>query len=213
LQPDTVSLGFDTSTSYCVVSVVSGDLILAEMSEEASKNHAERLMYLIEDTLASAKLSLNNLNSIGVGVGPGNFTGIRVSVAAARGLSLALKIPAFGVSRFETLCYGYKKNILCSVNARKKQLYLSEYTNGTFGPNQLHDIDNLPTNSCEYIMGDQAELLSRKLNIKLLQPLYSSASSIAKIAQNFPMEKTPPKPIYPNYDTFDRTITLAKVMS
>ncbi len=72
MQPDTVSLGFDTSTSYCVVSVVSGDLILAEISEEASKNHAERLMYLIEDTLASAKLSLNNLNSI-FGVGPGNW--------------------------------------------------------------------------------------------------------------------------------------------
>ena len=213
MQPNTVSLGFDTSTPYCVVSVVSGDVILAEISEEASKNHAERLMYLIEDTLTSSKLSLNNLNSIGVGIGPGNFTGVRVSVAAARGLSLALKIPAFGVSRFEALCYGYKKNILCSVNARKEQLYLSEYTNGTFGPNTLHDIDNLPTNKCEYIIGDQAELLTKKLNIKLLQPIYSSASSIAKIAQKLPMDKTPPKPIYPHYDTFGHNKNLDKVVS
>ncbi len=79
-------------------------------------------MYLIEDTLASAKLSLNDLNSIGVGVGPGNFTGIRVSVAAARGLSLARTSPAVGAAMCETLGYGYKKQRLCAVNARKEQL-------------------------------------------------------------------------------------------
>jgi tRNA threonylcarbamoyladenosine biosynthesis protein TsaB len=213
LQPNTVSLGFDTSTRYCVVSVVSGDAILAEVSEEASKNHAERLMYLIEDTLTSSKLSLNDLNSIGVGIGPGNFTGIRVSVAAARGLSLALKIPAFGVSQFESLCYGFKKNILCAVSARKEQLYLREYTSGVFGPSTLHDMNNLPPSKCEYIIGDQAELLSKKLNIKLLQPRYLSASSIAKIAQQLPMDKSPPKPIYPNYDTFGHNGTLDKVLS
>ena len=188
MLPNKVSLGFDTSTSKCTIAVVSGNTILAEKSEEAPKKHAERLMYLIEDALKSAKHDLSHVSSIGVGIGPGNFTGVRVSVATARGLSLALSVPAFGVTTF--------------VRAKKDKIYLSEYQNGIFEQSIISNIDNLPKTKCNFVIGDKSNLISESLHIKPLEPIHSTASSIAKIAQEFPMEKSPPKPIYPIHNEF-----------
>jgi tRNA threonylcarbamoyl adenosine modification protein YeaZ len=58
-------------------------------------------MPMLEQVLAAAGVGWRDLDALAVGIGPGNFTGIRVSVAAARGLALALGIPALGVSGFE----------------------------------------------------------------------------------------------------------------
>ena len=66
---------------------------------------AEALLPLIEDTLRTANRRLDQLDGIGVGTGPGNFTGVRISVSAARGLALALNRPAFGVTTFEALAH------------------------------------------------------------------------------------------------------------
>ena len=78
-----------------------GGRIVAERFEEMKKGQAERLLPLLEEVLGEVGAVWEELDAIGVGVGPGNFTGIRISVSAARGLSLALGIPAIGVSTFE----------------------------------------------------------------------------------------------------------------
>ena len=202
MLPNKVSLGFDTSTSKCTIAVVSGNTVLAEKSEEAPKKHAERLMYLIKAALKSSNHDLSHVSSIGVGIGPGNFTGVRVSVATARGLYLALNVPAFGVTTFEALQLGHKGNILCSVRAKKDQIYLSEYQNGIFKQSIISNIDNLPKTKCNFVIGDKSNLISESLHIKPLEPIHSTASSIAKIAQELPMEKSPPTPIYPIHNEF-----------
>ncbi|GLS79229.1 hypothetical protein GCM10007893_00030 [Paracoccus marinus] len=93
-MPDTAGpvLGFDTSAAHCAAAVVSGDRVLAMRFEPMAKGQAERLMGVIQDTLAAAGVGFADLAGIGVGVGPGNFTGIRISVAAARGLALSLGV-------------------------------------------------------------------------------------------------------------------------
>lgn len=95
-------LAFDTSLPQISAAVMS-DIILAERDEEMQRGQAERLMPLLDELLAEARGSLAELDMIAVGIGPGNFTGIRISVSAARGLALALGIPAIGVSTFEAL--------------------------------------------------------------------------------------------------------------
>lgn len=82
------------------VAVLSGDL--TTHVEDCARGQDARLMPICEAMLAARGLAWRDLDAIGVGVGPGNFTGIRMSVAAARGLALALGVPAIGVSRFET---------------------------------------------------------------------------------------------------------------
>ena len=109
MQPKFISLGLDTSTSNCEISIVSGSDILIEINKNIEKKHAETVMVLAQKALNSVQLDWTDLDVIGVGVGPGNFTGIRISVAAVRGLSFALNIPAFGIKRYEAICYQQKK--------------------------------------------------------------------------------------------------------
>jgi tRNA threonylcarbamoyl adenosine modification protein YeaZ len=68
-----------------------------------ARGQAEHLMPMLEGFLSENGKSWSDLTRIGVGTGPGNFTGIRISVSAARGLSLGLGIPAIGVSTLEAL--------------------------------------------------------------------------------------------------------------
>ncbi len=94
-------LGFDTSAAHCAVALLRGDQIIAERLELMTRGQAERLMVLLEEILAEGNATWSDLTAIGVGVGPGNFTGIRIGVSAARGLALGLEIPAVGVTGFE----------------------------------------------------------------------------------------------------------------
>ncbi|SEG50053.1 tRNA threonylcarbamoyl adenosine modification protein YeaZ [Thalassococcus halodurans] len=98
-----LTLGFDTSAAHCAAALLRGDEILAATAQEMGRGQAENLMPLIEDMLSSADVTWADLDRIGVGIGPGNFTGIRISVSAARGLALALDIPAIGVSTFDAI--------------------------------------------------------------------------------------------------------------
>ena len=68
-----------------------------------AKGQAERLMPLVDEIFVEAGKTAAELGAIGIGIGPGNFTGLRISVSAARGLALALARPAIGVSVFEAL--------------------------------------------------------------------------------------------------------------
>ncbi|MEM1233133.1 MAG: tRNA (adenosine(37)-N6)-threonylcarbamoyltransferase complex dimerization subunit type 1 TsaB [Pseudomonadota bacterium] len=94
-------LAFDTSAAHVAAALLLEGRIIARV-EDMARGQAERLIPLLEDVLAEGGIAWPNLDALGVGVGPGNFTGIRISVAAARGLALGLGIPAVGVSLFDT---------------------------------------------------------------------------------------------------------------
>lgn len=96
-------LAFDTAAAHCAAVLVRGDHILVTRDEAMDRGQAERLLPMLEEILASSGTCWDQLDGLAVVTGPGNFTGIRLAVAAARGLSLALGIPAVGVSRFEAL--------------------------------------------------------------------------------------------------------------
>lgn len=77
--------------------------MLVSRSETMGRGQAERLMPLLQEVLDQAGITWRDLDRIGVGIGPGNFTGIRISVAAARGLALSLDIPTVGISTLEAI--------------------------------------------------------------------------------------------------------------
>ncbi|GHD99589.1 peptidase M22 [Defluviimonas sp. 20V17] len=124
-------LGFDTSAAHCAAALLSGDRILSARAETMDKGQAERLMPLLEEVLAEAGVAWRDLAALGVGVGPGNFTGIRIAVSAARGLALALKIPAIGVSSFEALADGHDGPVTALVDARRGAVYAQRLPGGT----------------------------------------------------------------------------------
>ncbi|KIN63709.1 Peptidase M22, glycoprotease [Sulfitobacter noctilucicola] len=80
-----------------------GDALRQAVVEPMAKGQAERILVLCQEVLAASDLAFTDLTALAVGIGPGNFTGIRISVSAARGLALGLGIPAVPVSAFEML--------------------------------------------------------------------------------------------------------------
>ncbi|MCF6430766.1 tRNA (adenosine(37)-N6)-threonylcarbamoyltransferase complex dimerization subunit type 1 TsaB [Leisingera sp. MMG026] len=113
-------LGFDTSAAHCAAALLRGDAVLASRLEEMTRGQAERLMLLLEEVLAEGGAVWQDLDAIGVGIGPGNFTGIRIAVSAARGLALGLEVPAVGVDGFEARA---AEGTLPAVPAPRDQVY------------------------------------------------------------------------------------------
>ena len=75
-MPDRRILAFDTSAAHCAAALLTGDRIVADRFEPMAKGQAERLMPMLEDMLAEAGTDWAMLDGIGVGTGPGNFTGV-----------------------------------------------------------------------------------------------------------------------------------------
>ena len=131
MPPKPIILAFDTAAAHCAAVVVQGDDVLATQIEAMSKGQAERLFPLIKDVLAKANVGWSDLTAIAVGTGPGNFTGIRISVSAARGLALSLNIPSIGVSRLEAMAFGQSGPITAIIDARQNRIYTQDFLNGT----------------------------------------------------------------------------------
>jgi tRNA threonylcarbamoyladenosine biosynthesis protein TsaB len=100
LRPDRLVLAIDTSAAHCAAALLCGDRVAVRV-EEMAKGQAERLVPMVEELLVAEGFSMADVGLIGVGVGPGNFTGIRIAVALARGLALGLGVPAIGVTGFD----------------------------------------------------------------------------------------------------------------
>lgn len=94
------------------------------------RGHAEALFPMIEDTLVEAGATYGDLARVAVCTGPGSFTGIRVGVAAARGIALGCGIPAIGVSRFEALADPSLIEELIALPGRRGTIYTQSFFDG-----------------------------------------------------------------------------------
>ena len=129
MRPDPTILAFDTSAAHCAAALLSAGKIEVRVDEMA-RGQAEHLMPMLEEVLAAQGLKWADLDAIGVGTGPGNFTGIRISVAAARGLALGLGIPAVGVSNFEAAAFGHARPVTVLIPAPRDQAYAQSLAEG-----------------------------------------------------------------------------------
>lgn len=98
-----LTLAIDTASVYCSVALVYHKSPLVRISERIGRGHAEKLIGQIIHATHQANVALEQVNRIAVNVGPGSFTGVRVGIATARALALALEIPVIGVSSLEAL--------------------------------------------------------------------------------------------------------------
>ena len=91
-----VLLYLETSSKNCSVGISKeGTLLAHEELSEASFSHAEKLHPFIQSVLEKTSLNLQDIEGIVVGKGPGSYTGLRIGVAAAKGLCLALDLPRY----------------------------------------------------------------------------------------------------------------------
>ncbi|HVJ55096.1 MAG TPA: tRNA (adenosine(37)-N6)-threonylcarbamoyltransferase complex dimerization subunit type 1 TsaB [Aliidongia sp.] len=99
-------LAFDCSGGACSAAVWSDGAIRAERMAVMERGHAEALMPQIRDVMAEAGLDFTALDALATTVGPGSFTGLRLGLAAAKGLALATDLPIMAFSGFEAVLAG-----------------------------------------------------------------------------------------------------------
>ena len=123
-----ILLNIETSSKNCSVSV-SQDGKLKSIVEIYSEHysHSENLHNFISEALKKIKLNPNDLDAIAVGKGPGSYTGLRIGVAAAKGLCFALNIPLIGINSLQILSQKYKAKpdeiLFPMFDARRMEVY------------------------------------------------------------------------------------------
>jgi tRNA threonylcarbamoyladenosine biosynthesis protein TsaB len=128
-----IILGLDTSTRVCTVAVVKDGRLLVELSKASGKTHSQRLMPLVDQAIRESGLSREDIDGIAVGAGPGSFTGLRIGLAAAKGLGYALRKPAIGIPTLDSMAHnlvpwrGLSSPIL---DAKRGEVYAALYRGG-----------------------------------------------------------------------------------
>jgi tRNA threonylcarbamoyladenosine biosynthesis protein TsaB len=132
------ALALDTAAPVGTLALVDQDQgILAESSLPAGEPHSKQLMPEIDRMFSQTGIIIHDLDLIAVGLGPGSFTGLRIGLAAAKGLALAANKPLVGVGTLDTLARSFKgahNGPICVViDARKNQLYSAFFSHASQG--------------------------------------------------------------------------------
>jgi tRNA threonylcarbamoyladenosine biosynthesis protein TsaB len=122
-------LGLDTALAACSVALIEGDGVLAALHETGPRGQAERLLPMTLAVLAKAGVGFAGVDRIGITIGPGSFSGIRIGLAAARGLAAVLNRPLVGIGTLRAIAAGVPANlragrvVAAAIEARRGDAY------------------------------------------------------------------------------------------
>ena len=187
-------LSVDTSATAASVALSEEGKLIGETFINTSLTHSQTLIPMVEQLLNNTKTEISDIDAIAVNAGPGSFTGVRIGVAAVKGLAFANNIPCVSVSTLESMAYNFLSTdcIVCAVmDARCSQVYnaLFEIKNGVVTrlcddralsldelKNELLSVDGTDI-TCKYIGNEIINAESAPVNLK-----YQRASSTALVA-------------------------------
>ena len=122
-----IILNIETSTKNCSVSIAdSGRVIASKELNNGNYSHAEVLHPFIAQILEEVAISKDKIDAIAVSKGPGSYTGLRIGVSAAKGLSFALNKPLISIDTLTSLSYAVSINkgvIVPMLDARRMEVY------------------------------------------------------------------------------------------
>ena len=119
-------LAFETTAKAGSVALLEDGKLLAESYQNTGLTHSQTLMVMAEDMLKAAGKTVADISAVAVAEGPGSFTGVRIGVAAAKGLAWGAELPCYGVSTLESmaLTLGIYEGYVCAcMDARRNQVY------------------------------------------------------------------------------------------
>ena len=119
-------LAFETSAKAGSVALLDDKKLLGESYNNTGLTHSQTLMVMAEDLLKQCGKTVSDVTAVAVAEGPGSFTGVRIGVAAAKGLSWGGQIPCYGVSTLEAMAETlgvYEGHVCACMDARRNQVY------------------------------------------------------------------------------------------
>ncbi len=134
-------LALETSTEFCSVALCEHDKTI-HREVLAIRSHSEILLPMTTEILAEAEWTLQQLDGIAFGSGPGSFTGLRIACGVAQGLAYALDLPVVGISTLEATAERTDRdNVVVALDARMSEIYHAAYQR----QNQIWKMISTPT--------------------------------------------------------------------
>ena len=213
-------LAFESSAKAASVALLEDDTLLAEQYANNGKTQSAILMPMAEQMLRDCGLRAGDMDLVAVARGPGSFTGVRIGVAAAKGMAWAAEKQVCGVSTLEAMArgIGHLSGILCPVmDARRAQVYNALFASDgetltRLTPDRAISLQDLEAElgnlkKTIFLVGDGSKLCYNSLGnrLPLVMPpahlLMQRASWVALCARDMALrgQTEPPEALIPNY--------------
>jgi tRNA threonylcarbamoyl adenosine modification protein YeaZ len=181
----TVILAIDTATPAVTAGIVRRDddtvEVLAERVTVDARAHAEQLTPNVVGALADARLTVDDLDAVVVGCGPGPFTGLRVGMATAAAFGHALGVPVHGVCSLDAIGIGTTGDALVVTDARRREVYWARYRDGI-------RVDGPAVNAPADVPG-AVDALTRP-------PAYPTVAGLVRVVAHWTADPAPLVPLY-----------------
>jgi tRNA threonylcarbamoyladenosine biosynthesis protein TsaB len=196
-------LAIDTATENCSVALLVGDKVISR-SEVAPRDHTKKVLPMVDELLKEAGLTLQELDALAFGRGPGSFTGVRIGIGIAQGLAFGADLPMIGVSTLAAMAQGsYRRHgatdVAVAIDARMSEVYWARYTRQENGEWVGVDAECVipPARLAEEVQADdntwttagtgwdayQDELGQLRLNLTAGEVLYPDSQDIVILAK------------------------------
>ncbi len=124
-------LAVDTATEACSAALLVGEKVFSRW-EEAPRDHTRKILPMVQAVLDEAGVTLDELDAIAFGRGPGSFTGVRIGIGVAQGLALGAGVPLIGISTLAAMAQGAHRldgaeRVLTAIDARMDEVYFGHY--------------------------------------------------------------------------------------
>ncbi len=200
-----IILGLDTCLDACAVAVLEAGRVRAGASHPMGRGHQEAIAPLVQGVMAQAGLGFSDLDRVGVTIGPGSFTGLRVGLAFAKGLGAALSVPVVGVGTLAALAEPLVEDLVFAViDARRGQVYLQAFARGKalMAPDVLHvetaaaRVAELSAGRPAVLAGSGAALLAGLMpGARLIAAPACDPAAVARLAAA-QLSPAAPRPLY-----------------
>ena len=123
-------LALDTTGNSISVALIGPDKVIAHQYETMERGQGEALIPMIEKVVKKAGRDFKDLTKVAVAVGPGSFTGVRIGLATARGIGLALNIPVVGVTSFDVAALETTGKVLVVLDTKRGDFFTQIFQDG-----------------------------------------------------------------------------------
>ncbi len=180
-------IAIDTSTAQVGLALYDGNQVLGELTWTTRQHHTTELAPALTGLLNRSGVSMDMVSALGVAIGPGSFTSLRVGLALVKGLALARRLPVIGISTLDVIAAAQpasKHPLLAVIQAGRKRIAFSEYKSlknewQVQGPVRSGTVDELADSiesptvvAGEFSPEDRSRLSKKRAKILLASPAY-----------------------------------------
>jgi tRNA threonylcarbamoyladenosine biosynthesis protein TsaB len=191
-----ILLNIDASDTSLYMSICKNGQVLAELLDTEQKNHCANLQPFAEQLLKTAKINWADIHAIAVMNGPGSYTGLRISLAAAKGYCFALDIPLITISNLAAMAFDFFKtnntipNVVAAISPMQNELIIGEYSAdlSLLQPEKhikLSDTEIVKTLTNKIVIGSLSDSIVDNFCLKMYSSLHPTKQCINQLSMQY----------------------------